>query len=321
VSVRTLWEWEMAAARPETRLGRPPHSEALMAQGREHVAEACAILGHTVGRRTLEPVVALPRRVMSAALHTVKASHRVHTDRRRAAHRVQRSVLAAGTILGQDSTQTGHVAGRAAWSDVTRDWATLETHALGDGTPMTAQAFLAYLETRAATGTLPLIQATDNGAAYVSPDVEAWLADHEVIHLKNRAHTPIDNGPTERAVGEAKAEAWLGAGVGLCGAQEGVVRMEEACVRLNQRPRPSREGRTSLELTRVLPPWDTRVGRAEFFRTCRAAIQRAAQTWMSSRQRRQAEREAIFQTLERFGLMKTKRGEAPYAALKPEMIS
>jgi transposase InsO family protein len=321
VTVRTLWEWEDAAARPETRLGRPPHSATVMAQGREEVTEACAVLGHTVGRLTLEPVVALPRRVLSAALRSVKASHRAHTERRHAAHRVQRTVLATATIVGQDSTFTGHVAGQGAWSEVTRDWTTLETHALGDGHPITEASFLEHLEARAAAGTLPLVHASDNGPAYVTPAIEAWLIAHEVIHLTNRTHTPTDNSPTEHAVGEAKAEAWLGAGVGLQDAREGVVRMEAACERLNRRSRPSRGGLTSQELTQMLPSWETRVCRSVFFRACRAAIQYAARNWMSSRQRRQAEREAIFQTLERFGLMRTTRGEAACEGLKPEMIS
>jgi len=293
----------------------------VLAQGREEVAAACAVLGHRVGRRTLEPVVALPRRVMSAALRSVKASFRAHAERGRAAHRVRRMVLAPGAIQGQDSTHTGHVAGRSAWAEVTRDWTTLETHALGDGRPVTEAAVLAQLEIRAAAGTLPLVLATDNGPAYTTPEVDAWLIGHEVIHLKNRTHTAIDNGPTERAVGEAKAEAWLGAGVELAEAKEGVMRMEAACARVNLRPRPSRGGRTSEELTREIPAWDTLVGRSEFFRTCRAAIQCAAQDGRSPRQRRQAEREAVFQTLEGLGLMKTTRGEGAGRALKPEMNS
>lgn len=321
MSVRTLCAWETAAARPEVRPGRPPHAAAVLAEGREEVAQVCAVLGYTVGRRTVEPVVALPRRVVSAALRDLKSAYRAHERRVRAARRTHRIVLAPRVVEGQDSTHVGHVAGRGVWSEVARDWATLETRALGEGTPETARAFLGQLEARAAAGTLPLVLATDNGPAYVTPEVEGWLAAHQVIHLKNRPRTATDNGSTERAVGEAKAEAWLGAGVLLQAPQEGVGRMAEACARLNARPRPSRSGLSSEALTHQLPAWETRVRRAEFYTSCCAAIQCAVPAKASSRQRRQAEREAIFQTLERFGLMKTTRGEGTGGALKPEMIS
>jgi hypothetical protein len=144
---------------------------------------------------------------------------------------------------------------------------------------------------------------------------------HRHHHLGNRTHTPQDNAATERGIGEAKPEAELGRGVALGTPQEGVAALQAACGRLNARPRPSRGDLSADELTRVLPSWETRVARSEFYGAAQAAIQRAVREGMTKRQRRQAEREAVFETLEHFGLMSRVRGGEALQAFRPEMIS
>ncbi len=321
MSVRSLRNWEEAAGRAAVRLGRPPHAPAARAAAEEEVAEASRALGHTAGRRVLEAVVAMPRRLLEPALKMAKAFQRAHQRAVRGAARIRRVVHTRETIVGEDGAHLGSTGGRGVWSEVYRDWATLALQTAGTGGPVTEHAAIEGLETLQANGRLPLVWATDNGPGYRPDGVGAWLVAHEVVHLRNRCHTPQDNAATERAVGEAKAEAGVGRGTPLASAEEGLARLDAACVRLNGRPRASREGRTAEGLTHALPSWETRVMRSEFFAACQGAIQRATGEGLGARARRTAEREAIFQTLERFGLMSRTRGGRPLTAFKPEMIS
>jgi hypothetical protein len=87
--------------------------------------------------------------------------------------------------------------------------------------------------------------------------------------------------------------------------------------RLNaQRVRPSHGGYTADELDRLLPRADDLVDRARFYDSACAAIERAVQGITHARARQRAEREAIWRTLEEFGLVTRTRGRRPKAALE-----
>jgi len=318
-----LWNWEREAGEPEVVLGRPPHSPAAHARAHAMVSANAQEIGHTAGWRIVEACVDLPRRLLEPAVRNLKASHRAHVRDHHAAHRVQHVVRATGTILGQDSTHLGVCEHHSVWTEIQRDWATLAITAGGDGEPLDEAAMLGHLDRLVVENRLPLVLAQDNGAAYWTPRVKARLTELKVVHLGNRPHVAQDNSPTERGIGEAKPEAQLGRGVLLDTAIDGVHRMQAACGRLNARPRGSRGGFSASELTCMLPAWETLVGRSEFFEAAQAAIQRAVQDGMTHREQRFAEREAIFATLERYGLLSRVRGGGGRAAqaLKPEMIS
>ena len=321
MSVRSLWGWEQAAAQEPVGLGRPPHSPAARAHAQDEVAIASGLLGHTAGRWTLAAVVAMPRRLLEPALRAVKASHRAHVRQKRAAHRVHAVVHATGALVAQDSTYTGSSGRRKVCAEVRHDRATLASRASGTGRPVTAEEVSTMLWTWAATDQLPLVWSTDNGAAYRAKEVEQRCLDLQVIHLRSRRHTPQDNAGVERSIGEGKAEAGLGRGVMLHDAAEGVASLAAAFTRLNARPRATRGGLSANELTALLPTWEAFVSRAEFFNAARGAIQRAVPEGINARARRHAEREAIVQTLEGFGLLSRMRGGRPFRAVKPEMIS
>ena len=87
--------------------------------------------------------------------------------------------------------------------------------------------------------------------------------------------------------------------------------------RLNaQRVRPSRGGFTADELDRMLPRAEDLVSRERFYDTVCAAIERAVHGIENARARQRAEREAVWRTLEEFGLVTRTRGRRPKAALK-----
>jgi transposase InsO family protein len=278
-------------------------------------------LGYGTGRTTVKELCEdLPWRVINVLLKLLKAEHRQEEARRIQQQRVHVDVLAQGAVLAQDSTHVGACKGRKAWAEVAKDAATTEAWAFGDGAPITGDAMLAHLRDLKAKGKLPLVLATDNGAAYKEHQVQAWLAKHQVIHLLSRPRTPQDNGRAERGIGEGKRLAGLGKGVLLQNAALGAVILDQALQRLNQRwPRSTKGGLTAAQLKQVLPHWQAKTSRSSFYKAASSAIQAIKAD--TKRARRRETREAIFRTLEQFGLILRTRGERKEGYVKPDRIS
>lgn len=99
-------------------------------------------------------------------------------------------------------------------------------------------------------------------------------------------------------------------------------RLEASRRRLDEhRLRASRGYRTAAQCDRELPPWQEVVDRAHFYTTARRAVARAVKRAEGARAKRLAEREAIFETLERVGVITRTRGGVPLALVKHESIS
>jgi len=71
----------------------------------------------------------------------------------------------------------------------------------------------------------------------------------------------------------------------------------------------------------LLPRWYALVDRETFYAAARSAIDAAVLGCSTARARRTAEREAIYQTMERFELISRTRGGAPLQAEKREGVS
>lgn len=157
-----------------------------------------------------------------------------------------------------------------------------------------------------------------------------------VVHLFSMPRTPQHNAVAERGMREIKETTSLGAGRELAALtveraevvfarggrapalkltpardEEWPLELEEACLALNDRARPSRGGRSATELDRILPHWDHRICRESFHRAAMEEIERASAAAPSVHARRKAVREAIYFTLEAFGLVKRTRGGRP----------
>jgi transposase InsO family protein len=278
-------------------------------EARPRVLEQLQILGYHAGLPTLRPKLAdLPDRIISRVLKVLKAEHKAEQAKDRRQQRVHVKVLAKGAVLAQDSTHVGNVSGRKAWAEVAKDAATTEAWAFGDGKPITGDAMLGHLEALKAQGRLPLVLATDNGSAYKEARVKAWLAHHQVVQLFSRPHTPTDNGRAERGIGEGKRLAGLGTGVLLENGPQGVQELDQALRTLNQEwPRTTKGGLTAAQLSTTLPHWQAFTTRRDFYNAACSAI--LAIDASSKRKRRSQTREAIFRTLEHFGLTLRTRGE------------
>lgn len=290
------------------KVGRPPHSQQEIEQAKPLLLSILHTIGYRAGKGTMElKLPEMPRRVISTALRVIKAEHRAAEVRRWEENRVHMEVLAVWALSAQDSTHIGNCKGRKAWAEVNKDAASTLAEANGDGEPITGDAMLDHLEYLWSQGTLPLVLATDNALAYKDSRVALCLQKHQVIHLFSRPHTPQDNGRAECGIGEGKALAGLGKGVQLQNAARGVLQLDEALQTLNHHwPRQTKDGLTAVQLAQKLPHWRDFTKRGTFYDAACSAIQTVKADTI--RGQRWETREAIFRTLELFGLIRRTRG-------------
>jgi len=144
---------------------------------------------------------------------------------------------------------------------------------------------------------LPLVIGTDNGSPFVAASVAACLQENKVVHLRSLPRVPQHNGAGENAVGDAKRLLRDGESA------------TQACRILNDcRKRATLNWKTPSELERenFLPV--THEERELFYNAANLAIQQAVLGTKNAYEKRKAEREAIFQTLESFSLITRTRG-------------
>jgi hypothetical protein len=208
-------------------------------------------------------------------------------------------------------------------AEAVKDVATMRTLDLPVSSRATSGAdVIAMLKALEARGRLPLVWSTDNGSCYCGADVETWLAEHRVVHLLSLPYTPQHNAWVERCHGELKAEACLGQGVVLDSVQEAEARLLAARERLDGHRLRSRLGaRTAVDVDSTLESWEGAVDRRSFYAAVCSAREQAVLGVIGARARRRAEREAVFTTLELYGLVTRTRGGAPLPFPKAEGIS
>lgn len=178
---------------------------------------------------------------------------------------------------------------------------------------------------RAERGVFPLVIATDNGSENVNEDVDPFLKEHQIIHLRNLPRTPRHNPHVERSHREVKAEAALEIeclDLSIPLRVRVAMSITRATARLNsERARESRNWKTAAQLDTAMPRAYTVVARDVFYAAASAAMQAARDSPGSTRQQRLAERWALYAVMEGFGLIKLFRGGVPITALKAEGIT
>jgi len=206
---------------------------------------------------------------------------------------------------------------------VIKDRATLGYPAVVVGPVAKAQEILWILQVAKQEKSLPLVWATDNGAAYRDQGVEDFLRREKVVHLLSRPRLPQDNGAAEKGIQELKESAELGKGSKL-GCLEEAARKTALSLDVlsHHRLRGSKGYRTSQELEAQLPPWHEKVEREVFFEQACKGMEKAVKGGGTKREIRQAERQAVYETLEKFQLITRTRGGKPLMLVqkKPEDI-
>jgi len=244
---------------------------------------------------------AVPVRLIRRVLSDLKRNGRREERRRAAMCRTSHDVLAKDAVWAQDATHLGP----GELAEVARDRATTATRGLSLGSAATAKDVVALLEEmRLRNGGLPLVWQTDNGPAYTSEEVRAYLVLHRVIHLRSRVHTPTDNAAMEHGIGEIKVE--LGSTPPTAQSLSAAVHVLD-----HGRLRASRGWRTAAQLDAGTARADARADRGKFYEEACSAVKKAVQGHTTARARRKAERAAIWSALERYGLARVRGPKSP----------
>ena len=329
VSERTIRNWARAA-RPGAIPARPPGRPRLGREVTEHALRAVTVaMENPVPRPIGEPALKrqhaeIPTRALRNALKLVKAERRVRAREHAEDNRVHVEVTKANALWGLDATHVGRTDdGRAVEAEITRDIATGTWLTARIGRKANAVEVLTHLESlHDEHGALPLVLQTDNGSAYTSEMVGRWLKAHKVIHLRSLQRTPKHNPVVERGNRTLKGRARVGKGHVVHDMTVVTDTIEQARIGLNATLRQrTRNDLTPDELGYTMPRATDHVSRDDFYVTCVERVRAATEHARSSRQRRKAEREAIYQTMEDFRLIKRTRGGRPVTRCNSEIIT
>jgi len=319
VPERTVRGWKARAHLPRRRAGRPGRSREERREAFVRVAEEATRRGKAPGWRTAHGALGIPVRLAQETVRSFKRLQRRRAREGEMARRVSVKVHYRDVLWAEDGAQFGRVRGEPFLADVLRDVATTKTLAVTTGPAPTGDDITALLHCmKEDRGTLPLVLGVDNGAAQRSAEVARYCERERVVVLRNHPRTPQHNPFAERAIRELREESGLASDTPLRSEAQGARRLQEAWRRLDNLHRRPRHGhRTAAEVDATMPPWYPRLDRDRFYAAAQKAIEEAASACCTPRARRLAEREAIFRTLEDFGLIARTRGGEPLAPSGP----
>jgi len=219
-------------------------------------------------------------------------------------------VLAQNVILTQDGTHLGRKDNQQkVEGQVIKDRGTLKNVALSVGAPATGKDVLMLMKLiKEDQGKLPLVWQNDNEGIYLEQGVQGYLKEERVVQLLSRVRHPSDNGAAEIGIRELKEYAHLGKGVKLAGVLEAAQCLVNSAVQIDSnRPRGSKEYLTANDLAENMPSWYNAVSREEFYRETCDRMEKAVQGKEGDCARK-AQRDAVFDVLEKYGLVERIRG-------------
>jgi len=262
-----------------------------------------------------------PTRLVQHTLSALKKTDRIEKRKRLAALAEKVTVLAKEVIFAQDQMHLGRQDGQAVEAQVLKDRGTLGHPGVFVGPVAKSEDVVMLLKAvKEKKGKLPLVFQSDNGPAYVGDPLKRYLKQERVVHLKSRTYRPTDNGAAEHGIGELRAATGLGRGVKLESSLQAGEKVLHAIRKLDRyRLRGSRGFATAKELAQKMGSWYPKVDREGFYWEVQAALQQAVLGLEDDRARK-AERDAIYNALEKYGLITWSRGGGSKPEPKRERI-
>lgn len=296
VTTRTLRSWKAQAKarqppRPRGRKKQDVTLGELIVIGREWKRQGY------VGSR---PVIAALPAIRVRVVRTVVSGLKKRRQARRLAHqraaRVSVRVHRPGTLTVMDAAKIPNK--KRGEAIVCKDRGSLMitvTEAAGVATKSVDT--LGVFEEMRSQNRLPLVVGSDNGSPFTALAVEDFLRENKIIHLRSLPRVPQQNGAAENAVGDYK---------NLSGGGKAATHVTQI---LNHcRKRETLNWRTPAEYDREHFQPYTQKQRETFYTAASAAIKAAKRGAVTAYEKRKAEREAIFATMESFGLITRTRG-------------
>ena len=298
VTTRTLRHWQKNAksALPPKRRGRKKKVDKLGHYLK--IAREWKRQGYTVGEDAIVNKLKDVRcRLVREVVRGLKKRRRVRAEKHLKTSRITVTVHKHAHFNVIDALKVPDKIGGE--SIVCRDRANLMTH-LHDAKSenVCASDVLDLLESLLKKGRLPLVLGSDNGSPFVAHEVADFLAKHNVIHLKSLPRVPQHNGSAENAVGDVKRLL-----------KNGFDRAQTVLTLNNIRLRKVNDWKTPNELDQECFTAITENERIKFFNAAKSAINSAVVDTMTSKEKRKAEREAIYQTMENFSIITRTRGQ------------
>lgn len=309
VNARTLRNWKMKARKnyyPKT--GRPSHDskahwKAMWSVGREMHCQGYP--GWPSIAKKLEG--SIPVRLIQLYVGRFRKKRKQRREQFIKMRRNAVNVLFVNAIWGQDAFHVGKVYGKKMESQIIKDRASIKTVGFTVGPPIKGSNVLFLLEKAEKIRGLPLVLMSDNGSPFCNDNVDSYLQDRKVIHLRSLPRTPQHNGGTEIHVRELEHGSGLGKGNVINNMKSVFSDLNQAIESIDKhRLRASKNFKTACELDENLPAV-SETDRAVFFDLCSYRIKRAVQD-KNNREACLTKRKVVFDTLEEFGYITQTRG-------------
>lgn len=321
VTPRTLRNWDKKSGLESfKKLGRPAHDErarraAYWRVGREYLRQ---------GRCGWRPIAfalsgEVPTRLIQAVTRDLKSYEKKHERRRILPRRQRIDVLVKNALWVQDGSQVGREEnGKAIESQIVKDRGSLITVGIATGASARGADVIDLLSRLKAERGLPLVLGSDNGSQYVCEETKAYLRQEKVIHLRSLPRTPQHNGAAE--IGHAEIKRCAGLKACLVTTPEIAHDKAVRAIQLldKNRFRQSKGFKTGAELDETLFVGYDKISRDWFYEECSKRIEEAKLGKSTWREKRMAERDAIFETMERYGLVR-RHGGGSNAVAKEEI--
>jgi hypothetical protein len=322
VSRRTLENWQRADPK---RRGRPPLPEKEQRAELAVIAREAHRQGRGAGWRPVWKVLSGRVRltVVQRYVPALKRKRAQHCRRVREARRLHIHVHHENALWSMDAAQMGRDATGPVRAEIVRDVGGRCTPGLTVTKSITHATVIETLErARRTQGTLPLVAGSDNGSENCNHDVEGYLREHHVIHLRSLPRTPQHNPWAERTIGELRGETAITSHTRVRSVTDVTRRLQEARHRLDhERWRPVRAPPSVRCGDKISAERYTPAYRERLYRAVCTAIEQATRDCKTQRERRTAEREAILATLERFGVITRTWGSGAKVRVKRERIA
>ncbi len=302
VTERTLRNWQSQSLRDE--LVKPgPVAKVVTLSERLKVAREWKRQGYPGSRPVVNGLKGKVRvRVVRWMVAELKQRQKKRHEAVQSAVRVRVKVKRTGTV----ATMDGATVRKGEDHIVYRDRGSLSVESRVCNGNLQSADTLVVLENLKVRKRLPLVMCSDNGPQFCSKSVRQFFEKNMIVHLRNLPYVPEHNGSCENAVKEFK----------------GLIKEKVAPDKANKiltecRRRQQLNYRTSAEFERENFHEHTIQERKNFYEAAKGAIKVAQLGTVSEYERRKAEREAIFRTMERFELITRTRGGLPYPS-RPE---
>lgn len=301
VTPQTIGNWtRLARMERRPKIGRPSASPEAKSEAEVLVRQEMRRQGNPGWRPISRVLPWLPVRLVQEFVATVKRERRKQVAQERKSARTSIEVTAREAIWTIDGTQTKRSQKSKQYNQVIKDRGSLAYRAVLSGAPAKADDITGLLEEMPV---LPLVIASDNDRIYCGENTSRWLKENKVVHLKSLPRTPQHNGAMEIAMREIKEAAEENGFI----EPRNLVKMAK---QINEfKPRATRGYKTSTVLDGEMPVAYSKVERAEFYEKCTARLRKVETSPMEWREKRMAEREIIYATLEEYGLIKRTGGE------------